>query len=129
MGSCFAAFRAGHMPKVRPTAVLMPKPNTMDHSGAAAGKSKAKRTRKAIPSPIAMPMPPPMPVRVTASTRNWAATSLRVAPIAFRTPISRVRSVTVTSMMFITPTPPTSRAMPAMKIMAAAIPPVICWKD
>ncbi len=29
------------------------------------------------------------------------------APIAFRTPISRVRSVTLTSMIFITPTPPT----------------------
>src|SRR5205809_2353851 len=29
------------------------------------------------------------------------------APIAFRTPISRVRSVTATSIIFITPTPPT----------------------
>jgi hypothetical protein len=31
---------------------------------------------------------------------------LRRAPIALRTPISRVRSCTDTSMMFITPTPP-----------------------
>ena len=31
--------------------------------------------------------------------------------MALRTPISRVRSVTDTSMMFITPTPPTIRAM------------------
>ena len=31
------------------------------------------------------------------------------APMAFRTPISRVRSVTLTSMIFITPTPPTTR--------------------
>ena len=33
-----------------------------------------------------------------------------VAPSALRTPISRVRSVTETSMMFITPTPPTTQA-------------------
>ena len=31
------------------------------------------------------------------------------APIAMRMPISRVRSVTLTSMMFMTPMPPTSR--------------------
>ena len=33
----------------------------------------------------------------------------RVAPSALRTPISRVRSVTDTSMMFMMPMPPTSR--------------------
>ena len=54
--------------------------------------------------------------------------SLRVAPSALRTPISRVRWVTLTSMMFITPTPPTRSAMLAMTSMAAATPPVICWK-
>jgi hypothetical protein len=31
----------------------------------------------------------------------------RRAPVAMRSPISRVRSVTLTSMMFITPMPPT----------------------
>ncbi len=36
------------------------------------------------------------------------------APMAMRTPISRVRSVTDTSMMFITPMPPTSSAIMAM---------------
>ena len=56
------------------------------------------------------------------------AMSLRVAPRALRTPISRVRSVTLTSMMFMTPTPPTSRAMAAMRIMAAAMPPVMARK-
>jgi hypothetical protein len=34
--------------------------------------------------------------------------SRRRAPMASRSPISRVRSVTLTSMMFITPMPPTS---------------------
>ena len=37
--------------------------------------------------------------------------SERRAPMALRTPISRVRSVTDTSMMFITPMPPTSSPM------------------
>ncbi len=35
------------------------------------------------------------------------------APMALRMPISRVRSVTVTSMMFMTPMPPTSSEMAA----------------
>ena len=37
-----------------------------------------------------------------------------VAPSALRSPISRTRSVTDTSMMFITPMPPTSSEMPAI---------------
>ena len=36
--------------------------------------------------------------------------SRRRAPTALRMPISRVRSVTLTSMMFMMPMPPTSRA-------------------
>ena len=55
-----------------------------------------------------------MPLRMAASTRNWPIISPRGAPIDFLMPISRVRSVTVTSMMFMMPMPPTSRAIPAM---------------
>jgi hypothetical protein len=43
-------------------------------------------------------------------------------------PIFRVRSVTDTSMMFITPTPPTISAIEEMKTIARAIPPVIALK-
>ena len=39
---------------------------------------------------------------------------MRVAPRALRIPISRVRSATDTSMMFMIPMPPTSRLTPAM---------------
>ena len=42
--------------------------------------------------------------------------SRRVAPEARRMPISRVRSVTVASMMFMIPMPPTSRLMAAIEI-------------
>ena len=51
---------------------------------------------------------------MAASTRNCPTISRRGAPMDFLMPISRVRSVTVTSMMFMIPIPPTSRAMPAM---------------
>ena len=51
--------------------------------------------------------------------------SLRRAPMALRTPISRVRSVTETSMMFITPMPPTSRPMEEITTMTSATVPMI----
>ena len=49
----------------------------------------------------------------SASVRNWPRISLGVAPTDWRSPISRVRSVTLTSMMFMMPIPPTIREMPA----------------
>ena len=55
----------------------------------------------------------------TASVMNWRRMSPRRAPRALRVPISRVRSVMLTSMMFITPIPPTSRLMAAMALMAS----------
>ena len=64
-------------------------------------------------SPASTPSTPPSIESSTASARNWPRMSLRRAPIALRMPISRVRSVTVTSMMFITPIPPTSSEIAA----------------
>ena len=60
-----------------------------------------------------MPTNPPINESVTASTRNCTRMSLRRAPTAMRRPISRVRSVTETSMMFMMPIPPTSSAIDA----------------
>ena len=57
-----------------------------------------------------MPSNPPTAVSVAASTRNWNRISARVAPSALRMPISRVRSVTDTIMIAITPMPPTRSA-------------------
>ena len=70
-------------------------------------------------------MRPPRAHRITASVVNWMRMVRRVAPMALRTPISRVRSVTETSMMFITPTPPTMRPTLETAIMKATSPPVI----
>jgi hypothetical protein len=44
----------------------------------------------------------------TASIKNWARIADPGAPTAMRRPISRVRSVTETSMMFMIPIPPTT---------------------
>src|SRR3989338_3757198 len=59
-------------------------------------------------------MIPPARVIKIASRRNWLRMSLCVAPIALRIPISRVRSVTETSIIFIIPIPPTRSEIEAM---------------
>ena len=53
-----------------------------------------------------------MRLSVTASARNCIKTSRDRAPSAMRKPISRVRSVTESSMMFMMPMPPTSSDTP-----------------
>ena len=62
------------------------------------------------------PISPPRLVSTTASVRNCPSIAPFPAPIAFLSPISEVRSVTDTSMMFITPIPPTKSEMPAIHI-------------
>ena len=74
-------------------------------------------TRRSAPRPsrpTAMPIRPPRPDSVSASMRNWARMSRRRAPTALRMPISRVRSRTETSMMFMIPMPPTISEIEAM---------------
>ncbi len=63
--------------------------------------------------PSATPMTPPAWPSSDASTRNCRRIP-GVAPSALRRPISRIRSVTETSMMFITPMPPTSSEIAAI---------------
>ena len=62
---------------------------------------------------------PPMMQMTTDSMINCTRILPLVAPKAFRVPISRVRSVMETSMMFITPMPPTTRLIPAMTATAS----------
>ena len=75
-----------------------------------AGTWKTSRAPTARPAPSSTPAIPPAAESAIDSTRNWARIRPRRAPSAMRTPISRVRSVTETSMMFMTPMPPTSSA-------------------
>src|ERR1017187_6819044 len=118
MGSRRAAFTAGQRPKNRPTLVATPNPATTLHSGTVEGRLGTNvRIATESSQPARMPIRPPDAVRVMASSRNCQTISLRRAPTALRTPISRVRSVTDTSMMFITPMPPTSRPMDEITTM------------
>ena len=64
-------------------------------------------------TPIAIPITPPISEISIASARNCFCTSPGPAPTAMRSPISRIRSVTETSMMFMMPMPPMIRQMPA----------------
>lgn len=66
--------------------------------------------------PKIIPINPPNPDNVIASIKNCVLMSDGFAPIALRSPISRVLSVTETSMIFMIPIPPTSKEI-------AAIPP------
>src|SRR5574341_911466 len=67
----------------------------------------------APPMPTRVPINPPTMLNRSASVRNCRRTSFGVAPTDCRIPISRVRSVTLTSMMFIMPMPPTMSETPA----------------
>ena len=71
------------------------------------------------------PMIPPRADRIADSVRNWIRTSLVLAPSAFRIPISRVLSVTDTSMMFMIPIPPTIREIAAIPPTAMESPPIM----
>ena len=82
-----------------------------------------------------MPMMPPIALSVTASMRNCVRMSRPCAPTARRTPISRVRSVTLTSMIFMIPMPPTMSETlaiaPSSNVMtlevAVAVSAISCW--
>ena len=59
-------------------------------------------------------MSPPRALVTAASMTNCSIMVRSLAPRDLRTPISRVRSVTDTSMMFMIPMPPTTREMAAI---------------
>ncbi len=73
----------------------------------------------------AMPTIPPSSVSTRASARNWTRMWRRRAPSARRRPISRMRSSTETSMMFITPTPPIPRVSAPMNTSSTCRPMVM----
>src|SRR5712691_9839662 len=74
----------------------------------------ASATPRDASMPTTTPRTLPARQRPMASVRNCSRISPSRAPTAMRRPISRVRSVTDTSMMFIIPTPPTTREMVAI---------------
>ena len=99
------------MPNTKPTRAAKPTPANTVRGCTAAVRLVRAATSLARPSPTAVPMTPPNAETVEASRRNWMTMVRRRAPSARRTPISRVRSRTLTSMMFMMPMPPTMRVM------------------
>ena len=65
--------------------------------------------------PPATPSTPPIEHTTSASVLNCSMMFIRRAPVAMRMPISRTRSVTDTSMMFMTPMPPTTSEIAAIE--------------
>jgi len=78
-----------------------------------------------ITKPRPRPVAPPNADRNTASIRNCIIRSLCRAPSDFRKPISLVRSVTLTSMMFIITMPPTTSEIAVIGTTAALISPIM----
>src|ERR1019366_7178869 len=105
------------MPKMTPTATETPKATTTEEVVTIVFHSAVRAMSQARKKPKPMPKsPPPTDIR-TLSVRNWRTISKRRAPMERRMPISRVRSMTVASTMFMMPMPPTSREMAAMATM------------
>ena len=77
------------------------------------------------------PRAPLSSVRNAPSRKNWNRMLRLVAPRALRSPISRVRSVTATSMMLMMPIAPsasvTSPTPPRNQSMAVKILPMVFW--
>src|SRR3989442_15006577 len=108
IGSSRAARVAGYTPATIPTPAPRTTPTRIDQGATAAGSGVVAATMLA--SAIPMPTPPAAPTTasVVASTRNWLRMSRRRAPSDLRIPISRVRSATAMSMMFMITIPPTT---------------------
>ena len=119
MGSERAALMAGQIPKNSPTPVETTMPRTMAHHSIEDGSPVRAEAPVAMAMARTTPTIPPTIESVADSTRNWRRISTRRAPVAFRIPISRVRSVTETSMMFMTTMPPTRSDIDAMATVTA----------
>jgi hypothetical protein len=99
------------------TILQNPIPRKTVHNGIAVDKGVIVPTSIPPPStPKIIPNILPRFPSTTASIKNCHKTSIRRAPTAFQIPISRVRSVTETNMIFTIPMPPKARKIAAIKI-------------
>src|SRR5213078_4746285 len=108
IGSSRAARLAGYTPAMTPTPAPSTTPTKIDQGATAAGTGVSAATALASPMPRTTPPAAPAVASVVASTRNCRRMSRRRAPSDLRIPISRVRSATAISMMFMMTIPPTT---------------------
>ena len=114
MGSSVEALWAGQRPKTTPTTKENDVARITEDEETFTDHPAKIVMSTATPLPKRMPATPPRNDIRTDSMRNCTRISLLVAPIALRRPISRVRSVTDTSMIFMMPMPPTKSEIAAM---------------
>ena len=116
MGFCSAARFAGRKPKNNPVAKATPNATNTERGEMMVRIPASLEMETAPTTPTIIPMIPPDKLIKIASSKNWEMISNWVAPNALRVPISRVRSSTDASMMFMMPIPPTKRLIPAMML-------------
>ena len=95
-----------------------PAPRPTDQRVTRAGSGVKLETAAASPQPASTPCSPPSVDSTIASIRNWRRMSPAWRPSDLRSPISRVRSVTLISMMFMMTMPPTTMPMQTTAGMA-----------
>ena len=108
------ALFAGHKPKNIPTKTEKVVASNIGNSEIFVVHPANNDNNEAAPDPIKIPRIPPLKVITTDSIKNCIIMSILRAPIAFLNPISFVRSVTETSMMFMIPIPPTTSEIAAI---------------
>src|SRR5260221_7032871 len=116
IGLNFEALTAGQSPATTPTKAEKTEAKTNEKIVTNISQPVNWTTTAVTTQPRKMPMAPPNNPTAAASMRNWERISKRRAPTALRRPISRVRSVTETSMIFMIPMPPTTRETAAMMV-------------
>src|SRR5262249_30930275 len=122
MGSSLAARIAGYRPKNSPTRAVIPIPITTDHVSTDAGSGDTLLMTIAKMDPRIVPITPPKVESVIDSVRICHTMSRRRAPSALRRPISRVRSLTTISMMFMMTMPPTMSESATTPMSTAKMP-------
>ena len=135
MGSVREAFKAGKKPEIRPKMAHETKEIIIHPTLTTYGKDMASETTYDSSKPNSRPITPPMRLKMMLSVRNCNRMAEFFAPMDIRKPISLVRSVTVTYMMFMMPIQPTNKEIKAMATKTVVIIPVIddiissisCW--
>lgn len=108
------ALSAGYSPEETPTKTQTNTATIIQFQGTIKVPPRKMAMRLPRVMPRKMPKRPPSWQINIASIRNCVAMEFEVAPIDLRTPISRVRSVTETSIILSSPTKAPSRIMVAM---------------
>ena len=121
IGSVREAFKAGKKPEIRPKTAHETKEMTIHNTLTMKGNDITKSTIYDNPMPNKRPITPPMRLKMMLSVRNCSKMAEFFAPIDMRKPISLVRSVTVTYMMFIMPMQPTNKEIKAMATKTVVI--------